>query len=171
MSATTTPLRALARGIAAGLGGTAAMTGWQELSARLRSSGTPDAGGEDPPADPWEQAPVPAQVARRIVEGVLQRPLAPERIGLATNVMHWAYGTGWAVVYGMLSGSTATPGGPRRGIVFGTGVWAMSYVQLVPLGLYEPPWKYPLEDLAMDLSYHLAYGVGVSTTDRLLHRG
>jgi hypothetical protein len=46
----------------------------------------------------------------------------------------------------------------------------MSYVQLVPMGLYKPPWKYPPKDLAMDLSSHLVYGVAVAGTYRVLDR-
>ena len=43
----------------------------------------------------------------------------------------------------------------------------MSYVQL---GLYEPPWKYPPTQLALDLSYHLVYGVGTQVGDALISR-
>jgi hypothetical protein len=48
------------------------------------------------------------------------------------------------------------------GLGFGLGVWAASYAQLVPLGIYEPPWRYPAEELAEDLSYHAVYGLGVA---------
>jgi len=47
----------------------------------------------------------------------------------------------------------------------------MSYVQLVPMGLYDPPWKTPPQELALDLSYHLAYGVGVAGAYRLVTQG
>jgi hypothetical protein len=47
-------------------------------------------------------------------------------------------------------------------VLFGTGVWAASYLELVPMGLYEPPWEYPATTLAKDLSYHLVYGVGTA---------
>lgn len=46
----------------------------------------------------------------------------------------------------------------------------MSYAQLVPMGLYEPPWKYPPKDLAMDFSYHLVYGTTVASAYRVLER-
>jgi hypothetical protein len=42
----------------------------------------------------------------------------------------------------------------------------MSYVQLVPAGLYELPWKYPPKDVAMEVGYHLAYGAGLSVAQR-----
>ncbi len=45
-----------------------------------------------------------------------------------------------------------------------------SYATLVPLGIYEPPWKYPPKELAIDLSYHLVYGLGVAGAYRLIER-
>jgi len=156
------PLGAVARGIAAGVLGTAAMTAWQELSARLMSSGdAQDSGGEETePQDPWEQASAPAKLAKRIGEGVFQQEVSADRIPLLTNAMHWGYGTAWGVVYGLVAGSASSTAPVRRGAIFGAGVWAMSYVQLVPMGLSKLPWTYPAKDMAMELSYHVVYGVG-----------
>lgn len=154
------------------------MTGWQELSSRLEkarargSDESPDASGgdESEQKDPWESAPAPAQVAKRLIEGVFQREVGPERIPLLTNAAHWAYGTTWGGVYGLLQGTVrANP--IVHGLFFGSGVWAMSYVQLVPMGLYQPPWKYPLKSLGKDLSYHLVYGLGVAAAYERLDGG
>jgi uncharacterized membrane protein YagU involved in acid resistance len=160
---TLTPLGAVARGVAAGVVGTAAMTAWQELSARLMSSGdeSPEGGEQTEPSDPWEQASAPANVAKRIGEGVFQREVSADLIPVLTHAMHWGYGTGWGAVYGLLAGSSSGGSGVRRGAKFGLGVWAASYLQLVPMGLSEPPWKYPAKDTAMEISYHVVYGVGV----------
>jgi len=49
-----------------------------------------------------------------------------------------------------------------HGILFGTSVWGMSYAQLVPMGIYEPPWSSAAKTVAKDLSYHLVYGLGVA---------
>ena len=39
------------------------------------------------------------------------------------------------------------------------------------MGLYDPPWKTPPAELALDLSYHLVYGaVVVASAYRLLTR-
>ncbi len=165
-----TPLGAVARGLVSGAVGTAFMTLAQELSAKLASSGESDQDGahdEQRPQDPWEQASVPAKVARRISEGVFGQEVSPERIPLLTHGMHWAYGTGWGTVYGLVQGTLHAPT-VRHGVVFGAGVWAMSYVQLVPMRLYEPPWKYPVKDVALELGYHLAYGTGVACAFRAL---
>jgi hypothetical protein len=163
-----TPLGAVARGLLAGAAGTAAMTGLQELSSRLWPSGGGGGDGE-PPQDPWEQASAPAKVARRVIEGVFEREAPPEWIPALTHGMHWAYGTGWGAIYGLIEG-TRRQAPVRTGLAFGSGVWVMSYVQLVPMGLYEPPWKYSPSELAMELSYHLAYGAGLGAAYAVLDR-
>ncbi len=157
-----TPLGAVARGVVAGAVGTAAMTAWQKLSARLQQSSPEDPDADSQGSDPWESAPAPAQVAKRLIEGLFQREVGADKIPMLTHVTHWGYGTVWGAVYGLVHGSIG--GRPlRQGVVFGTGVWALSYVELVPMGLYEPPWRYPPRELALDLSYHLVYGAGVAT--------
>lgn len=169
MSRNVTPLGALGRGLAAGLVGTAVMTLAQTLPAKLQSSG--GEGQDDAaeqPRDPWAQASAPAKVARRVTEGVFHQEVPPERIPLLTHGMHWTYGTAWGAVYGLAQGSLHAPT-LRHGLVFGTAVWAMSYVQLVPMGLYEPPWKYAPKDIAMEVGYHLAYGAGVAGAFRVLN--
>ena len=171
MTTQDSPLGAIARGMAAGVIGTGAMTVAQELAAKLQSSGEDGQQDEEQqsPQDPWEQASMPAQVGRRISEGVFHHEVPPERIPLLTNVMHWAYGTGWGAIYGLVEG---TFGGRslRQGALFGAGVWAMSYVQLVPMGIYQLPWKYPPKSIAMELGYHLVYGIGVAGGHRLVDR-
>jgi hypothetical protein len=164
-----TPLGALARGLVAGAVGTGLMTIAQELSTRLQSS-EPSGEESEAPRDPWEQASVPAQVGRRIGEGLLRHDVGPERIPVLTHVMHWAYGTGWGVVYGIVRGSRTRDPSMRDGLAFGLEVWAMSYVELVPMGLYQLPWKYPAKDVATEVGFHLVYGAGTAMAFRLLDR-
>ncbi|MBV8432562.1 MAG: hypothetical protein JO244_15465 [Solirubrobacterales bacterium] len=166
------------RGLVAGAIGTAAMTAWQDLSAKLQSAGEEGRGGGDPrgegagsgeDSDPWAQAPAPAQAGRLILHE-LGYEVPSDKIGLLTNVMHWGYGIGWGAVYGAVAGNAARQRPLARGLVFGASVWVMSYVQLVPLGIYQPPWDYPSQELALDLSYHLAYGAGVGAGGALVER-
>lgn len=167
------PLGSLGRGLAAGVAGTAAMTVVQTLVARLQasadSSGSDDQPPKTEPDDPWKGAPAPAKLAQRIAAGVLHRPISADHIPAVTNVMHWAYGTGWGAVYGLLAGTRGTST-VRHGVAFGLGVWAMSYVELVPIGLYELPWTYPPQDIALEISYHVAYGAGTSVAYAVLAR-
>jgi hypothetical protein len=162
-----TPLGAVMVGTLAGIAGTGLMTAWQAAAAKLQSSGRSGSEPDSEPSDPWEQASAPAQVARRIGEGVFKHPMSPDLIPLLTNAMHWGYGTGWGTAYAIVTVGRRRSG-VLRGAGFGTAVWAMSYAQLVPMGLYEPPWTYEPAELALDLSYHLVYGIGVAAALRPL---
>jgi hypothetical protein len=165
-----TPAGAIARGLAAGLIGTACMTALQEVMAKRRRARMPAPLGVTEDADPWSHAPAPAQLAKRVVEGLLQREISPAQIPLFTNAMHWGYGTALGAVYGIAESSF--PGKPGvRGPLFGLGVWAQSYATLVPLGLYEWPWHYRKGAIAKDVSYHLLYGTGTALGFRLVSNG
>lgn len=168
MSTPPTPLNAVARGLVAGVVGTACMTAAQMLYAKLQPPAPrEDQGSSSEPQDPWEGASAPAQVGRRVIEGVFHGEVPPERIALLTNVMHWGYGTGWGAVYGLAQGGRRTR--PLRdGLLFGTGVWVMAYVQLVPMGIYEPPWKYSIKNLASEWGFHLVHGPGVAAAYRVI---
>lgn len=73
--------RTLARGLAAGLAGSAAMTAYQQLLARRSTEGEPT----------WESAPAPAKIARRVL-GAVGVELSARRIPLASNIVQWTYG-------------------------------------------------------------------------------
>ena len=165
----TTPVGAVARGIAAGVVGTACMTAVQEVMSRRRRAHAPKV-SENGQADPWKKAPAPAQLAKRVIEGVTQQEVPVERISLLTNAVHWGYGTAMGGLYGLFEGSLR-PKPAVHGPMFGLGVWAWSYATLVPLGLYEPPWHYKASSIAKDVSYHLAYGSGVAAGYALLRNG
>jgi hypothetical protein len=156
----TTPLGAVARGLLAGAVGTLAMDSL--LFLRYKRGGGKDgflawefsAGIAD-----WDAAPAPAQVGRRLVEGLFQRKLPERRAALVNNVTHWAYGMLAGAQYGLLAGSLRRPR-IGYGVPFGAGVWATSYVVLPPMGLYQPIYKYDRVTLAKDLTAHLVYGAG-----------
>jgi hypothetical protein len=48
------------------------------------------------------------------------------------------------------------------GLAFGSEAWALSSLQLVPMGIYKPPRRYPAKTLAVDLPAHLVYGAGAA---------
>jgi hypothetical protein len=163
-----TPLGALARGAVAGVVGIAAMDLVQ--FARYRRGGGNDrllawefsAGLKD-----WEQAPAPAQIGRRVVEGVFQRQLPPQRAALVNNLTHWGYGIAWGGLFGLVAGSLRAPK-VRHGLALGATVWMSSYVLLPLAGLYRPIWEYDTKVLAKDLGDHLVYGVSAAGVNLLL---
>ena len=137
-----TPLSAVGRGLAAGAVGTLAMD--VLLYARYRRGG----GKSDFPtwefsADipSWEQAPAPAQVGRRLFEGLFQKKLPTDRAALVSNVTHWAHGLLNGALYGI---TVESLGQPRiwYGPPFGASVWAVDYAVLPAAMLYKPVWEY-----------------------------
>jgi hypothetical protein len=136
-------------GLAAGIVGTAVMTAWQELLPRL----TGDQGEGE------EEEPAPAQAVRKVLGAAGIEPPASWTPQLS-QAAHWTYGICWGGLYGAVRGRDGSP--LRAGLGFGLGVWAASYAQLVPLGIYEPPWRYSAEELAEDLSHHVVYGLSVA---------
>jgi hypothetical protein len=147
----------LARGVVAGVVGTAAMTAYQLAVAHRR--GRPLT---TPIPRTWAEAPAPARVAKRVADAFGKgRRVTKKQVPLLTNALHWAYGVSWGAAYGLVA-AVVEPAPVRAGLALGGGIWAASYGELVPLGIYEPPWRYPPEELALDLSYHLVYGVAVA---------
>jgi hypothetical protein len=162
-----TPIGALGRGLLGGLAGTAAMTAYQKLTERIESDRE---GGSDGGEDPWASAPAPAQVGKRLVEGLFRTRLGSHWIPVLANAVHWAYGTAWGAAFGLVRESRRK----RRildGPAFGLAVWVASYAQLVPMGIYELPWKCPAKTLALDVSYHLVYGAGVGAAHTAIRVG
>lgn len=107
--------------------------------------------------DAWDSAPAPAQVGRRLYEGLLHRPLPPSAARLTSNVMHWTYGGGQGAALGLAAWSLPLPR-VLLGPCFGAAVWTSSYAVLGAMGLYKPMWEYPSAVLAKDLANHLVYG-------------
>jgi len=169
-SARVTPVGAVARGLLAGAVGTAAMD--TLLFARYRRNGGNSSAAEwelSAGVTSWEEAPAPAHVGKRLVEGLFGTELPPSRAPLVNNVMHWAYGIFNGAQYGIVAGSLPTPR-IRYGLAFGATVWAGDYVILPAAGLYKPIWEYDAKTLADDLSAHLVYGLATATALRLLTR-
>ncbi len=115
----------------------------------------------------WDHAPAPAQVGRRLIDGLFGTSLPPTRAALVNNVTHWAYGIAGGAQFGILAGSLGRLR-VRYGLPFGTSIWAAGYVVLPVMRLYEPIWKYDRRTLAADLSAHLVYGLGTAAALQLL---
>jgi uncharacterized membrane protein YagU involved in acid resistance len=150
-------LGALGRGLIAGATGTAVMTAYQLAVAKAQGKPL-----ETPVPRTWADAPPPAQVVKKTADAIGKgRKITKNDVPLVTNAMHWTYGIAWGLAYG-LAARKLRPSPVKGAAALGTGVWASAYAELVPLGIYKPPWEYPAQDLGLDLSYHLVYGAGVA---------
>jgi hypothetical protein len=157
--ARTTPVGAVVRGLVAATVGTLAMD--LTLFARYRRGGGKERFRDwelSADVQSWHDAPAPAQVGRRLVDGVFQRQLPDERARLVNNITHWAYGVLAGAQYGLLAGSLRQPR-VGYGAAFGAGVWASGYAVLPAAGLYKPITEYDRATLGKDLATHLVYGL------------
>ena len=162
----TSVLGAVGAGLVAGAAGTAVMTAYQELVGRLRGRSALAAQMKEPPT--WADAPAPAQVARKVA-GVFHQRVTKKQVPALTTAIHWSYGTMLGAAYGLAQ--TSLRSRPvAHGAAFGTAVWLGAYAVLSPLAIYEPIWRYPPKTLAVDLSYHLVYGLGVAGAYESLRR-
>jgi hypothetical protein len=166
MPSNPSPLRAVGRGLLAGAAGTAALTAFQAADA-LRKGSTPRQAVVPEVPESWQEAPAPARVGFRFLHGLFDRNPAPDHAPALANAVHWAYGTVWGGLFGVLQGTVHGPVVPT-GAALGTTVFGASYVALPAMEIYRPPWQYPGRVLAKDWSYHLVYGLGVAAAYRLL---
>jgi Protein of unknown function (DUF1440) len=169
-ASTLTPIGAVVRGLVAGAVGTAAMDAL--LFERYRSGGGDEAVAEwefSEGLSSWDDAPAPAKVGKRLVEGLFQIEIPASRVPLVNNVTHWAFGILSGAQYGIVAGSLRKQR-VLYGLPFGASVWAGGYVVLPAAMLYKPIWDYDLKTLAKDLSAHLVFGLTTATAFQLLSR-
>jgi hypothetical protein len=101
-----TPLGMVVRGTVVGAVGTVAMD--LLWFARYRRNGGDSGFAEwefSAGLSSWDDAPAPAQVGRRLIQGVLHRELPPERARLTNTIVHWATGMWWGAAFGLVRGS------------------------------------------------------------------
>ncbi len=150
----TTPLGAVIKGLVAGAIGTAVMTAYQLAVANAMGSGPSN---------------VPGEVGKRVLEGVFQREVSDEQVEKLTNPVHVIYGVSWGPLYGIVQ-SSLSRGSGRHGLAFGTAVWGASLVQLPAMKLAPPVWEMSPSSIALDLSYHLVYGLSVAAAYAAIDR-
>ncbi|MGW5931596.1 PP2C family protein-serine/threonine phosphatase [Streptomyces anulatus] len=106
----------------------------------------------------WKDAPAPAQVGPRLVEGLLPGEVPARWARSLSNALPWAYGACTGAQYGLLAGS-AQRSRVRYGIPFGAGLWSADCVALPAGCLNRPISDYDRVTLAKDLTVHLLHGL------------
>jgi hypothetical protein len=128
---------AVGKGLAAGAVGTVAMTISSTLEAKLRERGSSSA---------------PADAAGKVL-GVQPRDEAGE--ARFATVVHWAYGTSWGAVRGLLQ-AIGIDGG-RATMAHFAAVWGSAQAMLPALEVAPPMWESPPEEIAIDAFHHAVY--------------
>jgi hypothetical protein len=133
---------AVGRGFLAGLAGTAAMTVSSTVEMNLRSRKASDA---------------PARAASKVL-GV--KPVGEAERQRFSNLVHWAYGTLWGSVRGLLA-VLGFSGAPAAGAHLAA-VWGFELVTLPALGVAPPVTQWDGVEVAIDAWHHLVYAAATS---------
>ena len=128
----------IAKGLLAGLVGTAAMTVSSTVEAKLRGRAFSTA---------------PAEAAAKVL-GIkeFRSDAAKSRF---SNLTHWGYGTGWGAMRGFLRSVGV---GPKAATAaHGTAVWGSEQVMLPALGVAPPITLWGKQEVAIDAFHHAVY--------------
>ena len=112
-------LTATGKGMLAGVAGTALMTAYQEAVSRTRGRSATAEQLREPRT--WAEAPAPAQLAKKVSEGVFNERVVKRQAPLITNLVHWSYGAALGGAYG-LAASRLQRSAALQGLAFGTAV-------------------------------------------------
>jgi hypothetical protein len=133
---------ALTRGLVAGAIGTAAMTVSSTLEMRARRR---------PPSL------TPAKAVETVLEVEPKDEAAEQRL---SNLAHWAYGTSWGAVRGLID-VLGVRGAAAAALHFAA-VWGAAIVMLPSLRVAPPPAECGAEELAIDGFHHAVYAGATS---------
>lgn len=137
-------------GLAAGLAGTAAMTISSTIEARVRHR---------------EPSTAPADAAAKLL-GV--KPEGEQQAKRFGTVVHWAYGTSWGAVCGLL-GCTGLPA-PAASAVHLALLWGSEQVSLPALGVSAPLTKQSPAEIAIAAWHELVYAAATGAAYEALNR-
>src|SRR5215211_2702130 len=126
---------AIGRGLVAGAIGTAAMTVSSTLEQKTR--------GREASTAPADAAMKVLGIADFCDDGAKSR---------FSNVIHWAYGTGWGVPRALLELAGASPVAATA--LHGGALWGGEQVMLPALGVAPPLWEWGAAEVAIDAGHH-----------------
>ncbi|MDP9440579.1 MAG: hypothetical protein M3P34_00020 [Actinomycetota bacterium] len=85
-----------------------------------------------------------------------------------SNLVHWAYGTSWGAVRGVIATTGLT--GPVAGAAHLGAVWGSGLVMLPALEVAPPVKEWGSRELAIDVCHHLVYALATAAAYGVLTR-
>ena len=154
------PLRALVGGLVAGAMASFVQNLFFKATARVMP-GQPE--GAFAPVEPAQHGEMPTHtVARRFVEGLMARDLSPDAKALGGQVVHYAFGSLWGGLYGILGETFPGLRTPVGMALYGTAVWGIGDNFILPaFQLSGWPTAYPAKNHVYAWTAHLAYGAAL----------
>jgi uncharacterized membrane protein YagU involved in acid resistance len=110
----------------------------------------------------------PRAISMRLADAIGVRHELNERERLSVTLLnHFGYGTAAGAVYGLLARRVLS--GALGGAVYGLGVWAGSYLGLLPAtGLYPPATEESARRNALMIAAHVVWGATLGTVTEAL---
>lgn len=154
------PLRAFVGGLAAGALGSLVQSLFFKATTRYVPS-QPE-GAFTPPEAEQKNEMATTTVARRLVEGMMQRELGDTAKARSGNIVHIVYGSLWGGLYGLMAESHALWRKPLGMVGYGTLVWGLSDNLILPaFRLSAWPQAYPFKNHFYAWTAHVAYSAGL----------
>ncbi|MEO8285504.1 MAG: DUF1440 domain-containing protein [Chloroflexota bacterium] len=154
------------KGGIAGVPGTIVLTAAVKLGPTLLRQMGIDA--PEPPAKAKQNEP-PKKLAQKIAKGAFDTKLNKQEQEAAAQALHWGYGVGWGVYYGVMQHILHLPF-----VVHGTllgGVMTTAALVLVPaMGIAPPAEKVPTNQKVMQAFFIMLYSWTTALVYRLLSR-
>ncbi|MBA3653165.1 MAG: hypothetical protein H0W70_03110 [Actinobacteria bacterium] len=138
------------KGLAAGAVGTAVMTLSSTVEMKLRDR---------------EASSAPANAAAKVL-GI--QPKGKEEKARFAQGVHWAYGTSWGAVRGVIGALGLT--GPLAAVTHFGAVWGNELVMLPALDVAPPLREWGATELGVDAFHHGVYAIATSIAFELLDR-
>jgi len=159
-------LSGLARGLVAGVSGTAAMAGWYHLVRRVRRDryngvealvdGTAVEGLWSPIGLDYDDTLVPGQIVAKLLH--LPEPTRLQAQVLALT-LRWTYGSAFGFLHVLLRNRIREP---YATAAFGAVLMAVASAAFPLLGRTPPPWRWPLDAQLTSVSSHAVY-IGIAS--------
>lgn len=121
---------------------------------------------------PEERYPLPP---RLIVENAadaagMEEDLDEKDEHRATWLAHFAYGAATGALYNATLNAIEMKPTAANGLAYGTGVWALSYLGLLPaVGLLAPATEHPARRNALMIASHLVWGASLGWAARRMN--
>lgn len=130
---------AIGKGVVSGLVGTAVLTVAQRIEMALSGR---------------EGSSAPAKAVEKVLDLEPRSEKAEERL---SSLSHWAYGTSWGAVRGLLSAAGLR--GPAATVTHFGLVWGAALGMLPALGIAPPATEWEKEQVLQDAGFHALYAV------------
>jgi hypothetical protein len=139
----------IGKGLVAGFAGTAAMTVSSTLEAKLRGRASSGA---------------PARATAKVL-GIssFEDAIAQARFN---DLSHWAYGTGWGILRGLLDAAGLSP--RKATAAHGAAIWGSAQVTLPALDIAPPAAFWAKREIAIDAFHHTVYALSTGIAYELL---